>query len=65
MLSLPYASAYYHCRAVTRNQLKELKVQVEKYWKAAALASNCQLKITWSSGPCDGGCSGFSMVFFQ
>lgn len=43
-----YASARFFTRAVTSKQLKELKVQVEKCFKASALAAGCEVKITWA-----------------
>lgn len=40
---------------MTSKQLKDLKVQVEKCFKAAALAAGCEVKITWAPwGQIDG-----------
>lgn len=50
-----YASAYFYGRSVTRAQLKELKVQLENCFKAAALASGCEIKLNWTPfGQLDG-----------
>ncbi|KAI9481584.1 MAG: hypothetical protein EXX96DRAFT_567309 [Benjaminiella poitrasii] len=47
-----YTSAHFYARSLTRNQLKELKPRVENCFKAAAIASGCEIKIKWSSmGP--------------
>lgn len=43
-----YASASFYVRSVTRKQLAELKVKVENCFKAAALATGCQVKLTWA-----------------
>lgn len=50
-----YASAYFYGRSVTRAQLKQLKVQMENCFKAAALASGCEIKLNWTPfGQLDG-----------
>ncbi|GAA5816020.1 hypothetical protein MFLAVUS_009542 [Mucor flavus] len=43
-----YASAYFYGRSVTRAQLNQLKVQLENCFKAAALASGCEIKLNWT-----------------
>ncbi|KAG0747728.1 hypothetical protein G6F60_005892 [Rhizopus arrhizus] len=50
-----YASAQFFVRATTRNQLQDLKTKLENCFKAAALATGCQIKISWSAqGQIDG-----------
>ncbi|KAI9492013.1 hypothetical protein BDB00DRAFT_766227 [Zychaea mexicana] len=43
-----YAAGRFYCRAVTRAQLREFKEKVENCFKAAAGATQCQLKLTWA-----------------
>lgn len=50
-----YAAGRMYARAVTRKQLAELKVKVESCFKAAAIATGCQVKLSWAPyGPVDG-----------
>ncbi|KAI8143704.1 hypothetical protein BJV82DRAFT_609127 [Fennellomyces sp. T-0311] len=43
-----YASAKFYARSVTKTQLAELKVKLEHCFQAAAQATGCQVKMTWS-----------------
>lgn len=42
-----YASAKFYIRANTRDQLAELKPKFEQCFKASAVATGCQIKMTW------------------
>ncbi|KAI9023776.1 hypothetical protein CLU79DRAFT_701090 [Phycomyces nitens] len=47
-----YASAAFYARSLTREQLAELKVKLENCFKAAGIATGCEVKLTWAaSGP--------------
>ncbi|KAG1213948.1 hypothetical protein G6F35_010221 [Rhizopus arrhizus] len=47
-----YASAHFYARSVTKAQLEELKVKIENCFKAAALATGCDIKLAWGpKGP--------------
>lgn len=47
-----YASARYYARSVTRDQLSALKTRLENCFKAAALATGCNYKMSWAEiGP--------------
>ncbi|KAI8059589.1 hypothetical protein BC940DRAFT_313474 [Gongronella butleri] len=49
-----YSSAKCYARAVTRDQLAELKPKMENCFKAAARATGCQYKMYWAPyGPVD------------
>ncbi|CEI95746.1 hypothetical protein CU097_009653 [Rhizopus azygosporus] len=49
-----YASAKFYARSLTKNQLAELKPKIENCFKAAALATGCQIKLSWGPlGPID------------
>ncbi|KAI7864591.1 hypothetical protein BDF14DRAFT_1731888 [Spinellus fusiger] len=43
-----YASASFMARSVTRKELDSLKERLENCFKAAALATGCDYKLTWS-----------------
>ncbi|GAA5809229.1 hypothetical protein MFLAVUS_002634 [Mucor flavus] len=43
-----YSSARFYARSITRNQLKALKPRVENCFKAAALATGCNYKLSWA-----------------
>ncbi|KAI9254512.1 hypothetical protein BDA99DRAFT_548095 [Phascolomyces articulosus] len=50
-------AAHFLARAVTRTQLVELKSKLEKCFEAAAVATGCQVKISWlPQGPTEGLC---------
>ncbi|CAO3664651.1 unnamed protein product [Rhizopus stolonifer] len=44
-----HSSAQFFVRASTRDQLFDLKTKLENCFKAAALATGCQIKISWSA----------------
>lgn len=47
-----YASAHFYARSITKDQLKELKPRVDNCFKAAALATGCEIKMQWGKlGP--------------
>jgi metal-dependent amidase/aminoacylase/carboxypeptidase family protein len=49
-----YTSGKFYARAQTKNQLTELRPRVENCFKAAAKATQCQVKLHWADvGPLD------------
>ncbi|RCH92705.1 hypothetical protein CU098_007000 [Rhizopus stolonifer] len=49
-----YASAKFYARSATKDQLAELKPKIENCFKAAALATGCEIKYGWAElGPVD------------
>ncbi|CAO3662057.1 unnamed protein product [Rhizopus stolonifer] len=47
-----YASAHFYARSITKYELIELKAKMENCFRAAAMATGCELKLTWA-GPVD------------